>query len=157
MSFCHSFEILEISDSALDDLLVSLVQDKTLWMWRMWTEYKKSWRTKVNLYCHNPTNNPKQLKTTFVGVVLLSVKNPPPHHDHTTTTPGIITFKVLWGKLSCLILINWINQPYSNPTRWNMEDDLNIFENGRRPQFFWKMDFDIIFFEIRRQPQFFLM
>ena len=29
-------------------------------------------------YCHNPTNNPKQLKTTFVGVVLLSVKNPPP-------------------------------------------------------------------------------
>jgi hypothetical protein len=21
-------------------------------------------------YCHNPTNNPKQLKTTFVGVVL---------------------------------------------------------------------------------------
>ena len=25
--------------------------------------------------CHNPTNNPKQLKTTFVGVVLLSVSN----------------------------------------------------------------------------------
>jgi hypothetical protein len=35
--------------------------------------------------CHNPTNNPKQLKTTFVGVVLLSVKNhttPPPHRDY---------------------------------------------------------------------------
>jgi hypothetical protein len=42
--------------------------------------------------CHNPTNNLKQLKTTFVGVVLLSVKKtPPPHHHHTTTTPGIIT------------------------------------------------------------------
>jgi hypothetical protein len=25
-------------------------------------------------YCHNPTNSPKQLKTTFVGVVLLSVR-----------------------------------------------------------------------------------
>jgi hypothetical protein len=25
-------------------------------------------------------------------------------------------------------------QPYSNPTRRNMEDDLNIFENGRQPQ-----------------------
>ena len=27
-------------------------------------------------------------------------------------------------------------QPYSNPTRRNMGDNLNIFENGRRPQFF---------------------
>ena len=26
-------------------------------------------------------------------------------------------------------------QPYVNPTRWIMEDDLNIFENGRQPQF----------------------
>ena len=23
-------------------------------------------------------------------------------------------------------------QPYYDPTRWNMEDDLNIFENGRQ-------------------------
>ena len=30
--------------------------------------------------CHNPTNNPKQLKTIFVGVVLVSVrKTTPPH------------------------------------------------------------------------------
>jgi hypothetical protein len=35
-------------------------------------------------YCHNPTNNPKQLKTTFVGVVILSVRKN--HHHHTTTT-----------------------------------------------------------------------
>ena len=27
----------------------------------------------VNKYCHNSTNNPKQLKTTLVGVVLLLV------------------------------------------------------------------------------------
>ena len=27
-------------------------------------------------------------------------------------------------------------QPYSNPTRRNMEDDLSIFEKGRRPQIF---------------------
>ena len=26
-------------------------------------------------------------------------------------------------------------QPYLDPTRWNMEGDLNIFENQRRPQF----------------------
>jgi hypothetical protein len=32
------------------------------------------------LYYHNPTKNPKQLKTTFVGVVLLSARK-------TTTTP----------------------------------------------------------------------
>jgi hypothetical protein len=37
-------------------------------------------------YCHNPTNNPKQLKTTFVGVVLLSVRKTTPHHTTTTTT-----------------------------------------------------------------------
>jgi hypothetical protein len=38
-------------------------------------------------------------------------------------------------------------QPYSNPTRRNVEDDLSIFENGRQhhffsegrlPHFFWK-------------------
>jgi hypothetical protein len=33
--------------------------------------------------CHNPTNNPKQLKTTFVGVVILSVRK----NHHTTTPP----------------------------------------------------------------------
>jgi hypothetical protein len=41
----------------------------------------------TNAYCHNPINNPKHLKTTFVGVVLLSVRKkreeeekPRPHH-----------------------------------------------------------------------------
>jgi hypothetical protein len=38
-------------------------------------------------YCHNPTNNLNQLKTTFVEVVLLLVKKttttqPPPPHNH---------------------------------------------------------------------------
>jgi hypothetical protein len=39
-------------------------------------------------------------------------------------------------------------QSYSSPTRRNMEDDLNIFENGRQPQFyiFFQED-DLIFFE----------
>ena len=45
-------------------------------------------------------------------------------------------------------------QPYSNPTRRNMEDDLNIFENGRRPPFLKKED-DLNFFENGRRPQFF--
>jgi hypothetical protein len=33
-----------------------------------------------------------------------------------------------------------------------MEDDLNIFENGRQPQFFLKED-DLNFFENGRQPK----
>jgi hypothetical protein len=28
------------------------------------------WHSSAPACCHNPTNNPKQLKTTFVGVVL---------------------------------------------------------------------------------------
>jgi hypothetical protein len=48
-------------------------------------------------YCHNPTNNPKQLKTPFVGVVLLSVKKKPPPHHH--TTPGLITIRAVLGNL----------------------------------------------------------
>ena len=46
-------------------------------------------------------------------------------------------------------------QPYFNPTRWNMEDDLNIFENGRRPQLFSKWKTTYIYFENGRRPQFF--
>jgi hypothetical protein len=42
--------------------------------------------------CHNPTNNPKQFKTTFVGVVLSLVKK-------TTTTPGLITIGAVPGSL----------------------------------------------------------
>jgi hypothetical protein len=44
-------------------------------------------------YCHNPTNNPKQLKTTFVGVVILSVRKttPPPH--------GVITIRTVPGNI----------------------------------------------------------
>ena len=35
--------------------------------------------------------------------------------------------------------LNFGVQPYFDPTRWIMEDYLNIFENGRRLQFFqWK-------------------
>ena len=85
-------------------------------------------------YCHNPTNNPKQLKTTFVGVVLLSVKNPtttttPHHHNHvgcdynsgSSRQPKNLIFGM---------------QLYFNPTRRNMEDNLHFFQKGRRPHFF---------------------
>jgi hypothetical protein len=40
-------------------------------------------------HCHNPTNNPKQLKTTFVGVVLFSVRK-----TTTTTTTNNTTTRV---------------------------------------------------------------
>ena len=39
-------------------------------------------------------------------------------------------------------------QPYSNPTIRKMEEYLNIFENGRRPQFFWKNEDNLNFFEM---------
>ena len=34
-------------------------------------------------------------------------------------------------------------QPYYNQTRQNMEDDLNIFENGRQPKFYLKKEDDL--------------
>jgi hypothetical protein len=34
-------------------------------------------------------------------------------------------------------------QPYSNPTRRNMKDNLNIFENGRRPLLFFVKEDDL--------------
>ena len=44
-------------------------------------------------------------------------------------------------------------QPYFNPTRWNKEDNLNVFENGRQPQLFLMED-DLNLFE-KRRPQIF--
>jgi hypothetical protein len=42
----------------------------------------------IYTFCHNPTNNSKQLNTIFVGVVLLLVKTtPPPHHHHRDSLP----------------------------------------------------------------------
>ena len=37
--------------------------------------------------------------------------------------------------------------PYFNPTRRNMEDDLNFFENGRRPHF-WEIKNDLKYFQM---------
>ena len=45
-------------------------------------------------------------------------------------------------------------QPYSNPPRRNMEDILNIFENGRRPHIFLKMEDDLNSYKNGKQPQF---
>ena len=75
--------------------------------------------------CHNPTNNPKQLKTTFVGVVLLSVRK---NHHHTTTTPPCDYILATSRQPRKLIFGRQLNF-YLN--RRNMEDDINIFENGR--------------------------
>ena len=41
-----------------------------------WT--KRDLGERIIGYCHNPTNNPKQLKTIFVGVVLVSVRETTP-------------------------------------------------------------------------------
>jgi hypothetical protein len=80
--------------------------------------------------CHNPTTNPKQFKTTFVGVVLLSVT---PHH--TTTAPGLIT---IWAVLDNLVQYATLSPDKIWKTtlfffKWNttsiiflMEDNLNF-------------------------------
>ena len=43
-------------------------------------------------------------------------------------------------------------QPYFNQTRRNKEDDLNIFENGRRHKFF-KKGIQPQYFSNERRPQ----
>ena len=87
----------------------------------------------------------KFYKTTFVGVVLLSVRKTttpnqtkPPHqtttpNHHTKPPHHVITFKAVSGNLGSWFLVCNL---YFNPTRLNMEDDINFFLNGRRPQFF---------------------
>jgi ribosomal protein L13 len=74
--------------------------------------------------CHNPTNNTKQNKTTW----LVWYYNRQKTHHHHHTTPDVITFEATSRQTRKLI---FGMQPYSNPTRRGMEDNLNIFENGR--------------------------
>ena len=51
--------------------------------------------SKLEEYCHNPTNNPKKtLFFVFVGVVLVKVNKP--NHN---TIPGMITIRAVLGKL----------------------------------------------------------
>jgi hypothetical protein len=64
-------------------------------------------------YCHNPTNNPKQLKATFVGVVLLSVRK---NHTTTTTTTTTTTPRCHYILRQPRKTIFGM-QPYFNPTR----------------------------------------
>ena len=72
----------------------------------------------------NQQNKTKQIG--WCGIII--GKNPPPHH-----TTDVITFYATSRQPRKLILCM---QPCYNPIRINIKDDLNIFENGRRPQFF---------------------
>jgi hypothetical protein len=74
-----------------------------------------------------PTTQNKTKQLGWCGIIIGKKTTPPPHHH--TTTPGPITFRQPRKLIFDM-------QPYSNPTRRNMEDDLNDFENGRRPQCF---------------------
>ena len=82
-------------------------------------------------YCHNPTNNPKQLKTTFVGVVLLSVRKP--HHTTTTTTLGPITIRAVLDNLGswfsvCNLSLTQLDEIRKTTSIFlKMEDDLKFF------------------------------
>jgi hypothetical protein len=78
--------------------------------------------------CHNPG----QCKTKSPGVVLLSVRETTPHHP----TPHHTGDDYNSGSYRQPRKLTFGMQLYSNPTRRNIEEDLNIFENGRRPQLF---------------------
>ena len=55
----------------------------------------------VPINCHNPTNNLKQLKTIFVRVVLVSVRESTPHHhgDHYNSGSSSQPRKLILGIL----------------------------------------------------------
>ena len=87
-----------------------------------------------------PDQQPKTIQNNFCwSGIIIGKKN---HTTTTTTTPPCDYIlatsrqprKLIFGK-----------QLYFYPTRRNKEDDLNIFENGRRPKYF----------ENGRRPQYF--
>ena len=92
------------------------------------------------IYCHNPNNNPKPCKIIFVGVVSLSVRK----NHHTTPNHHVITFKTVRSKLGSWFSVCNLNITQqekiwkTTSTFLKIEEDLNIFENGRLPQYFWK-------------------
>ena len=90
------------------------------------------------LYCHNPG----QPKTKSPGVVLLLlVRETTPHHH---TTPGIITIRAVLGNLGswflvCSLILTQLEEIWKMTSIFlKLEEDINFFEKGRRPQCFWK-------------------
>jgi hypothetical protein len=104
---------------------------------------------RLSAYCHNPTNNLKQPKTTFVGVVLLSVRKNHTKPHQTTPCDYISSSSMQPRKLIFGM------QPYYNTTRLNMENDLNFFVKWKTTLIFLEMENDLNIFENGRRPQFF--
>ena len=120
---------------------------------------QRATKAEILANCHNPTNNLKQLKTTFVGVVLLSVKKTTtttPHH----TTPGLITIRAILGNLGswfsvCNLILTKLDDIWKMTSffvKWKttsifsqMEDDLNFFS---------PVNVSLHFFQKGRQSQF---
>jgi hypothetical protein len=73
-----------------------LSQKKYEWEQNQDQYYVQTKNSETPHYCQNPTKNPKQLKTTFVVVVLLSVRKNPT--ATTTTTTIFIIIKAWQGK-----------------------------------------------------------
>ena len=64
------------------------------------------WINLIPRNCNNPPDNPKQLKTTFVGVVLLSVKN----QHHTTHYENI--WLHYWNHIKYFLLLPFHHLPF---------------------------------------------
>ena len=92
-------------------ILHSTNQFKTMVVTLLWVMLYLAKNTVTISYniCLYMSNNPKQLKTTFVGVVL-SVKK----HHTTTTTPDVIKIRAVPGNLEswfsvCNLISNQLN------------------------------------------------
>ena len=80
-------------------ILSSFMRLEYIYSWDSTAKWREV-ENRITWSCHNPTNNPKQLKTTFVGVVLLSVRKP------TTTTMRVsLHFESLSGNLESWFLV----------------------------------------------------
>ena len=90
-------------------------------------------------YCRNPTNNPKQLKTTFV--IIGKKTTPPLHHHH------VITFKAGMGNLGSgffvkQLFLTQLEEIWKTTSLFlKMEDDLKFVSkwNTTSILFKWKM------------------
>ena len=92
------------------------------------------------IICHNPTNNPKQ--NNLGGVVLLSLNKKPHYHlrhpTHTTRRLWL-HFKPLPDNLVCNHILTQLKEIWKTTSIFKkIKDKLNLFENGRRPNFFCK-------------------
>ena len=100
-----------------------------------------------------------QVKLCLKAELVLISANPathPPPPPQPPPPPGKVYFSTFFSESWPSNLTGVYQDPNwkTTSTFWQMEDDLNYLENGRRPQFFGKWKTTSIFLENGIQPQF---